>query len=142
MTRMLIMTAAVCLWAGCQETRVIEDNSATAKFMSMMGGTSAGGGETQGAWQITRNDQPKQARKANEPEARVIKEADFSSYKFSTNLQIDEGRPRPGQPALAAPGSATQPAAPGNAPAGSLPVPGSAGTPAVGPGGMPGGNHP
>ena len=135
MKRILLTAAALCLWAGCQETRVIEDNSATGKFMSRLGGASAGGGEMSGAWQMTRTDQPQKSRKPTEPVGRVIKEADFSTYKFSTNLQVDERKPRSGQPALAAPGPATQPADPRNAPPGGMPAPMPVGPQPVGPGG-------
>jgi hypothetical protein len=83
---------------------------------------------------MTRNDQAKGKQKPNEPAGKVVKEADFSSYKFSTNMQVEEGRARPGQLPLAAPGSATQPAVNGNPPDGP-PVPGTIGPGNVGPAG-------
>ena len=110
MKRMCVMAVALCFLAGCEERRVISDDSAVAKFARMMGGKAEGGGETSGAWQVAGGGSPSQAaRGPTQPSGRLVHEADFSSYKFSTSFQVDDGKSKQG--------SSTQPGAQGNPPA-------------------------
>jgi hypothetical protein len=102
-----IVLALPLLLAACEEKpRVIYDNSATAKFLAMVGGKPSAGGDASGAWQITRNDQPRTSGNNQDPNVHVIHAADFSGYHFSTNFQVDD----PATKKSGARGSASQPA--------------------------------
>jgi hypothetical protein len=106
--RCLIILLILSLLAACEEKpRVIHDNSATAKFLAMVGGGKpSAGGDASGTWQITRNDQPKTSSNNQDPNVRVIRPADFSGYRFSTNFQVED----PAAKKAGARGSASQPA--------------------------------
>jgi hypothetical protein len=79
----LMLAGAAIVMAGCaQEVIAVHDSSMVAQFSQLQGP----------GWQVTRNDQPKnvQAAKANDPNVRVIREADFTKMRFNTNFRVDD----------------------------------------------------
>jgi hypothetical protein len=86
------------LLAGCQQEVIVHESTIARQFSEM----------NKEGWQVTRNDQPKAAGTAADPNVRVIREADFSGMRFNTNFQVDDPRlrqpaTRPNQPPATAP---------------------------------------
>jgi len=95
------LAMGLLLLAACQQEVLVHDSSIVSQFTQM--GVDG--------WQVSRNDQPRIAGRASDPNVRVVREADFSGMRFDTSFQIDDPRYRQAatQPSRA---SATAPAGP------------------------------
>jgi hypothetical protein len=59
-------------------------------------------------WQVAGSVQPRKPGETNDPNVRMIREADFSGMQFRTNFQIDDPRYPQTQPRAQNPESAPQ----------------------------------
>jgi len=92
--------------AACQEKPVVHRSSIAEQFASM----------NKNGWAVSDGSAPKRAAPGEDPNVRVIREADFTGFHFNTNFQVDDPRIReqlrqqngPGQPAPAGPGYQVQ----------------------------------
>jgi hypothetical protein len=84
MKRVGIFVWGLAVLGACQEEVIVHESSIASQFSQM----------NREGWQVTRNDQPANARSAGsvDPNVRVIRGADFSGYRFSTNFRVDDPR--------------------------------------------------
>ena len=109
MKRIGLLVSFVALLAACQEEVVVRDSTIVSQFSQF----------NKDGWQVTRSDQPANARRAaaDDPNVRVTREADFTGYHFTTNFQVADPRgPQTRPPPLSGTPSDTQPASPFTAP--------------------------
>jgi len=78
------LTISLLLLAACQQEVIVHDSTITRQFAQF----------NKDGWQVARNDQPKPAGTTNDPNVRVVREADFSNMRFNTNFQVDDPRLR------------------------------------------------
>jgi hypothetical protein len=103
--------------AACQQEVVYHDSSLSKQFAEF--------GQRDPRWQITGVNQASKPRAPADPNAHVVKEADFSGMQFHTNFQVDDPRfPELMQKQNDNPMPASQPATPqpGMNPFGATPV--------------------
>ena len=96
--RILMGLLAFLLLAACQQEVIVHESTIARQFSAM----------NKEGWQVMRNDQPKNMGTANDPNVRIVREADFSGMRFDTNFQVDDPRMRqaatqPNRPPATAP---------------------------------------
>ncbi len=96
-----ILVSGAAFLATCQEEVVVHESSLVNQFSQM----------NKEGWQVTRGAPSSGARpgSSTDPNVRVIRGADFSGYRFSTNFRVDDPRYPQTRPQ-------TQPGAPSEVP--------------------------
>jgi hypothetical protein len=77
--RCMVTLVALAL-AGCEQEVVYRGSSIDRNFEQL---------NKQG-WQVAGVNQPAKEGALNDPNVRVVKEADFSGYQFRTNFRVDD----------------------------------------------------
>jgi hypothetical protein len=101
MTRMGIIICILLMGAGCESEVTVHESSLASEFSRM----------NKNGWQVNSADQLTRRPTGSEPDpnVKVIRDADFSGYRFNTNFQIDDPNypqtrpqiPLPGEPSEA-----------------------------------------